>query len=220
LNSISSPIISSSWEKNDIATIGDLYTRGSINLLAVGCLVLLGIWCSVDDLFLMMPNGGEFAAGKYVILILGLAKIIEMATSINGIIIAHSKFFRFNLYVLLFLAVFNVSANLILIPRFQILGAAIATALSVFLFNILKLIFIKYQFNLQPFSQKTLLLFALSLLTWFLASFIPDTGIPVLNILLRSVFIVLFYGIGFLGMNISPDVKAYLLDFWHKINPK
>ncbi len=220
LNSISSPIISSSWEKNDLATIDDMYTRSSINLLAIGCLLLLGIWSSVDDLFLMMPKGEEYAAGKYVILILGLAKVIDMAMSINSIIIAHSKFFRFNLYALLFLAVFNVFANWFLIPRYQIVGAALATAMSVFLFNLMKLIFIKYKFNLQPFTQKTLILFALSFLTWFLATLLPNTGFLVLNILVRSLFILLFYGLFFLGLNLSPDVKNYLLGFWHKIAGK
>lgn len=220
LNSISAPLISSSWEKNDLATIDDLYRRSSINLLAIGCLILIGIWSSIDDLFSLMPKGDQFAAGKYVILILGFAKIVELATSINSIIIAHSKFFRFNLYALLFLAVFNVFANWFLIPRYQILGAALATAMSVFLFNLMKLIFIQYKFKFQPFTQKTLILFVLSFLTWFLATLIPNTGFPVLNILIRSLFILLFYGLLFLGLNLSPDVKNYLLGFWHKIAGK
>ncbi len=220
LKSIAAPIISSSWEKNDIAAIDDLYSRSSINLLAVGCLILLGIWSSIDDLFLLMPKGDQFAIGKYVILVLGLAKIIDMAASINSIIIAHSKFFRFNLYALLFLAVFNVVTNWLLIPHYQILGAALATALSVFLFNLLKLVFIKYRFNLQPFSYKTLVLFALSLFIWFLASLIPSTGIPLVNIIIRSLFILLVYGFSFLGLNISSDVNAYVSDLWQKIAGK
>jgi O-antigen/teichoic acid export membrane protein len=108
----------------------------------------------MDEIFEIIPNGERYKSGKIVILLLGLAKLFDMLTSINEYIIAYSKHFRYNLYFLLVLAVVNVVANLTLIPQFELAGAALATLLSVVLFNIFKTYFVYAKFKIHPFQRK------------------------------------------------------------------
>ena len=113
-----------------------LYQRTSINLLIVGLLLFIGIIASVGDIFSIMPNSEEMLAGVSVVLFIGLSKVVDMGTSINDQIIDYSKFYRFRLYALILLAVFNVVCNLLFIPKFQIAGAALATLASIVMYNL------------------------------------------------------------------------------------
>ena len=71
---------------------------------------------------------------------IGLAQLFNISTGVNGAIITNTKYYRFDLYTSVLLAIITVIANLLLIPRFGIDGAAMATAISIFLFNLTRLL--------------------------------------------------------------------------------
>ena len=96
--SISGPIVADSLAQNKMDHVHEIYKKSSINLFLFGTLLLLLIWVNVDSIFQIIPNGEKYTEGKIVILILGLAKLVDMVTSVNEIIIGYSKYFRFNLY--------------------------------------------------------------------------------------------------------------------------
>jgi O-antigen/teichoic acid export membrane protein len=116
-----------------------------------------------------------------------------MATGVNGEIILQSRYYRFNLISVVFLAVLIIGTNYIFIPLYGINGAAFATALSVFLWNILKFLFLWIKFRMQPFSIKTITLLLIAGVTFFAASLVPapkdEFGATILNILFRSAII-------------------------------
>lgn len=204
---IAAPIVSSSWSKNDMAEIEKIYKKSSIILLLMGFYTFLGIWTSIDDLLGLLPNSELMKSGKYVILFLGLAKIFDLATSVNNEIIAYSPKFRFNFYSLLILAVLNVILNLIFIPLYGLTGSALATFCSIGMFNLAKLFFIWFQFKMQPFSLATLKALSIVGISWAAVHFLPLEFHPVLNILIRSILLTAIYGGLTLFLNISPDVN-------------
>ncbi|MFT6335920.1 MAG: O-antigen/teichoic acid export membrane protein [Halioglobus sp.] len=212
---IASPVIAESWKNNDISNIKSIYSKSSIILTTLGLLFLIGIWSSIDDLFLLMPNGEKYAVGKYVIIILGIGKLFDLATGTNSEIIAYSKFFRFNFYAVLVLAILNVVNNFIFIPIYQINGAALATASSLLIFNLCKSAYVYYKIGLQPFSLDTLKVLIIGSLVYVLAMNIAPINIPLLDIVIRSTVI----GITFIGsiiyFNISEDLTSL---FWQAIN--
>ncbi len=204
---ISSPIIANAWKNDNVQEIQKIYTKASINVLVVGVLLLVGIWSCIDDLFLVIPNGEKFKAGKYVVLLLGIGQLFNVATSVNNQILMYSKHFRFHFLTLIILAVFNIGCNLLFIPQFEIIGAALATLCSLFLFNIIKLVFIRYKMDMQPFSWKTLQLLLIGGIIYTLVYFIPMTAYPLLNIIIKAVLITSLYGVAVLGFKISPDIN-------------
>ncbi len=207
IGQITAPILSEAFKDNDLAHVKMLYQRSSINLLIVGLLLFVGIVASAKDLFSIMPNSEELQAGYAVVVLIGFSKIIDMGTSINNQIIDYSKFYRFRLYALLLLAVFNVICNLVFIPKFQIAGAALATLASITLYNLVKFIYIKWKLDMQPFSIGTIKILAIAGITFLLAYYIPLTGKPIFDILIRSAMITIVYVPLVLYFKISSDIE-------------
>ena len=210
INQITAPILSEAFKENDITHVKMLYQRSSINLLVIGLLLFIGIVASVNDLFLLMPNGDQLSAGLAVVFFIGLSRIIDMGTSINNQIIDYSKFYRFRLYAILMLAVFNVVCNLIFIPKFQIAGAALATLASITLYNLVKFFYIMWKLDMQPFTLETIKILTVAMVVFAVAYFIPLTNNLLLNIVLRSIIIVLLYVPAIFLFRISPDIEELL----------
>lgn len=207
LSKIISPILAEALKNNDLEEVKMLYKKSALNQLIAGFYIFLGIWVSVDYLFGMMSKGDEYILGKYVIFFLGISKLIDMISGINGEIIVFSKYFRYQTWFILCLAVFNVAANLLWIPIFQINGAALATLSSLFLFNILKFILIQKKYKMHPFSINMLWVFLIGILTWALVWWMPDTSSNFLTILINSVVVTVVYGGLVLGLKLSPDIN-------------
>ncbi len=207
---IASPIISEKWIDNDVQGIESIYQKSSILLLLLGVYIFLGIWLSIDDLFLLMPNTEEMSRGKYVVFFLGIAKMIDLGTSVNSQIIAYSEKYKFNFYALMILACANIIFNLVFIPEFQMVGAAIATLCSISLFNLAKVIYLRIKFGLQPFKSKTIVLVLLATVTYFACSKIPLDFHPFWNIIIRSIVLTILYVGGAYLLKISKDFNGIM----------
>ncbi|MCB0661387.1 MAG: polysaccharide biosynthesis C-terminal domain-containing protein [Saprospiraceae bacterium] len=216
---IAQPIISKAFSENNLKEIKTIYQKSSLNLLILGIFLFLGIWSNLDDLFQIMPNTEPMKAGKWVVFFLCLAKLSDMATSVNNEVINYSKYYYYNFIAILGLGVFNVLCNLYLIPKYQIVGAAMATFISLTLFNIIKLIIIYVKFGFQPFSWKTLLLIGLGGLVYGIIWILPAYGHPVVDIIIRSGLIVAVYPLLVYKLNISEDYNSLLFDLIEKYAP-
>jgi len=204
LNQITDPVISRACEQNNLIEIENVYKQSSINLLLAGSFVFIGIWCNVHNLFSIMP---EFEEGTWVIFWLSMAKLFDMATGCNSAIIANSKFYKYTLYSNIILMVITVLSNIYFIQLYGLTGAAIATGISIFLFNTFKLLVVAIGFKIQPFSLKTLLLIGLALSTIFLQGLIQPFDNVIIDLIVRScAIILLFCPLAFL-LKISPQIN-------------
>ena len=208
INRIASPIVAENWEKENLIQIDDLYKKSSDSLLSFGIGFFLCIVILLDPLFDLMPNSSEIALGKPVVIFYCLAKIINMATSINGAIIGFSKYFRFNLYFILILGALNISMNLWLIPKYGLNGAAIATLISLGSYNILRSGFLWWKLKMHPFSSNTMKLLIIAFIVYLIGYFLPDFESAISNILYQGFIIAAIYTFVVLRLNISPDFNA------------
>lgn len=206
IESISAPIVSKAWKEKNYVHILDIYQKSALNQFLIGLLLLLGIWCSIDDLFAIMPNGEKYAGGKYVVLILGIGKLVDLVTGANHIIIGYSPYFRFNFYAVLTLGVFNILFNLLLIPPFQINGAALATMSSLVLYNVFKLVLIYWKEKLHPFTNRIGWVLMTGVFTYLVVANIPNLNTPIWNIIIKSIAITIIYLSIVLIANLSPDI--------------
>lgn len=211
LMNISSPIIADAWKREDRAHLKELYEKSSLNQFLAGWLLFLGIWAALEGLFVLMPNGEEVAAGRWVFFFLGLAKIAEMLTGVNALIIQHSRYFRFNFYSVLVLAAVNILNNLWLIPLFGMLGAAISSFLSVTLFNLAKYVFLLVKMKMNPFSKGTLIIFVTGLVALGLGYLVPvptdNVWLAIAGLAGRSVVIAGVYIGVVLYLRVSGDLN-------------
>lgn len=217
VNQIAAPIVSESFKNNDLDHIRKLYKDFSLNLLVIGLLFFICIILSIEDLISIMPKSGELTDAVAIVLIIGIAKLVDMGTSINNSIINYSKYYKFGFFALFFMAIFNIIANFLLIPAFQIVGAALATLASLIVYNLVKLIFIQWRFKMQPFSQKTLWVVLIAGVVYAICSFIPATGIAVLDIVLRSGVIIGIYTAAVLYFEISLEFRNILMGMVNRV---
>lgn len=210
---ISSPIISESFKNDDLDHIRFLYKESSLNLLVFGLLIFVCIVSSIEDLFSIMPKGDELTDGVVIVLLVGVAKLIDMATSVNNQIINYSKYYRFGFYAILFMAMFNIVFNLVLIPKYQIVGAAIATLVSMTLYNLMKMIFIQWRFKMQPFSRNTIWVLLIAVGVYALGAVVPKTQHTFLNIVIKSLVIGLVYCTLIYKLQISKELNGLIEKF-------
>jgi len=217
---IASPIVADAINRDDFAQVDDLYAKSSLNLLVFGVLFFTLVMSSILDLFALMP-GNDFNPinGYYIVLTIGLAKLLDMATSINSQIINYSKYYRFNVVAILLMALINIILNLILIPSFQVVGAAMATFLSLTLYNMIKVIFIYIRFGIQPFSMPTLAVLLIGTICFGLTALVPDTGHAISNIILKSVLLGGLYILLVIRFKVSEEFNKLWIEWrsWLRI---
>lgn len=204
---ISQPIIAQSFATGDMKNIATIYKKSSINQQLAGSLIFIGIWANLHNLFAIMPNGEAFSAGYWVVVLVGLSKLVDMTTGSNNEIINMSQFYRFNMYMMLSLALFSVVANWLLIPRFGMEGAALATLLTILVFNAVKLIFIYKKYQILPFTTKNAWLLAITAGVLYLALRIDPMESAWFDIPLRSLGITVLFGALVFFLRISEDAN-------------
>ena len=108
------------------------------------------------------------------------------------------------------MAVFVVLGNYILIPRFGMNGAAISTLLVMVVFTCIRMGYVYYYFNMQPFGWHTLYAFMLIGAFYWALTFLHLNIHPFFSIAVKSVLITLAYGFSVYLMNLSPTFRQLI----------
>jgi len=161
IEKIASPLVAEYIENRQWQQVDEIYKKTSLNQCLTGILVFGLIWLNIDVLFRILPE--EYAAGIWVVLIIGIGKMIDLITGVNGSILVNSKHYRVAFYTNLFLVFITIAANYLLIPRYGINGAAIATTLSIFFYNAVKYFYVWWKLDTQPLTARTGLLLILGI---------------------------------------------------------
>ena len=80
-----------------------------------------------------------------------------------------------------------------LIPRYGMTGAAIAAAFSVFLFNLIRFLFILLVFKIQPFSFNIVKVLVIGSIVFLLSYFLPPFTNLVMDLSIRSLLIIITF---------------------------
>ena len=206
IGAISIPLVAKAWEKQDYKQIQTLYTKSSINQLIIGGVLFLCIWLNIDEIFSLLPT--KFQGGKWVVFYIAIAQLFSMANGVNGTIIVNSKYYRYDLYTNVILVFVTIATNYLLIPEYGIDGAAMATAISVLLFNLIRLILLKVKMNMHPFSLQTIKTIVLLFVMFFTLDFLPNSSYAFVDIIWKSIVVVILFIPSVIYFNLSEDITA------------
>lgn len=184
---ISMPILSKSWKRKKMDEIGVLYQKTSATQYLLGGIILVLMWSSIENFYQLQRP--EYAEGKFVFLILGIAKLVNMLFGVNGQIISISKFYRFDTTTAIILGLLTIVTNYLFIPKWGIEGAAIATGATIVGFNLVRFVFVLVKLKLQPFSSKTVIITVLLTIGFGVNEFIPHLQNIYIDSILRSVLL-------------------------------
>jgi O-antigen/teichoic acid export membrane protein len=115
--------------------------------------------------------------------------------------------------VLLFgvlLVLLMIGLNMLLIPIYGITGSAMATLISVIIYNTIKLLFIVKKMNLYPFGPATVKSFGIITVILALFYFWEFPFIPEINIVLKSILITIVYVFLNYRLQISADINSLI----------
>lgn len=213
MHQITYPLTAELLNTKDVQGLEQLYKRSSLNLLFASGLLFLLIVLNLEDLYTLLPE--NYRGGFYVVFLIGLAKVFDSFLGNANAILYNSKYYRAVLLFGILLALVTIILNLILIPKLGLEGAALASVIAIFGFNLVKLIFVYQKFRITPFQKGTLWVLILMTVTGVLFYVIPFSFQPLINIALSSVLMILFYlGLAY-RFQLSPQFSG-VLDHWLK----
>jgi len=207
LSSVAMPLISQYFEKNEVKNIATIYQKTALNQLIVGTLLLIGVAINLDNIYELMPKKEIYEAGRWVVIFVGVGKLADMAFGPSSEIVVLSKYFWFNIVLIIVLAGTTIVANNILIPIYGIDGAAVSIAFAIIMFNTVKYFFIWITMKIQLFNLATLIVLGISAATVGVNYFIPKLDNNFIGLVVRSGIVTIVYGGLILLTKVSPEVN-------------
>ena len=138
VNGIAAPMIAEYYHKNDLVGLRALIHKiGVFNFLLSVPIFLIIL---LAPTFLLGLFGEEYVNGKMILLTLSFGQVAFALSGPVMYILTMTKHEKMALYIMYVTAGINLIGNLVLIPLLGLQGAAIATAITTFLWNILAVI--------------------------------------------------------------------------------
>lgn len=208
MHQITYPMTAALLNGKDREGLAVLYRKSSLTLFIVSGLIFILIILNLEDLYLLLPE--NYRGGFYIVLLIGLARVFDALLGNNNAILYNSDYYRAILWLGVLLAVLTVFLNWVLIPKIGITGAALATFMAVFVYNLLKVVYVKIKLGLQPFSRDTFKVFLLLGGVILLFFYLQFPFHPLINITLKSLLIAVVYTAVLYRFRISEDVYNLL----------
>lgn len=199
LFTIYAPQVSALIKNSEWNTLQMKYSETAKLLFFIGAVILGCVLVAAEPFFSLMPTSEKLLPLLPVIYILGTNVLFNMATGFNSEIISYSKYYKFNIIAVFVLVFLNVGLNYYFLTQtdFGIIGVAIASLISMTLFNLSKLVFIYSKFKILPFNfdyvKLIIVVSVLALVTYLLPDFFYGFFNAILKcicFILSSVFIV------------------------------
>lgn len=156
LNAIVQPEISESVKNNNIDHAEKLCKSVSLHLMFSSAFIFFIIWINIDVLFMLLSNGADYETGKTVVLILGIAKILNSTLFVGSSALNYSKYYYWSFVFTVMLTTMAITLNVLLIPRFGMNGAALSSMFSYSTFYLCLLLMVRWKMGISIFSKAQL----------------------------------------------------------------
>jgi O-antigen/teichoic acid export membrane protein len=220
LNAIAPIRFGQLWAKNDMVGLNNLYHKTSQNQLIISGFVYASLLSVMPAIFELMPNGDTFSTGYLVVVWLGLAHFTQLSFGDSGRILFYSDHYKYNFYFLVLMLFLVISLNRLLIPTYGLSGAGFATFLSQLILNIIRWLFLKKKYGLEPFNHSSIKAFSLFMLciiyVFAILNFI-ETGNVFINSSIAFVPVLAGYFILIRYTDIAVDLKDRLTIYIAKV---
>ena len=215
MQQITIPITAKDMNENNMVEVEKLYQQSSINLLVVGGLFFLLINLNIVDMYELI-NKPQFTKGIWVVLIISISKLMELALGTGNAILVNSNYYKIFFYLSLAMAATVIGLNKWLISLIGIDGAALATLIVTILYSVIKIFYIQAKFKIQPFTIKTLKIGGIIAIVFFIFYFLNFNFHPIVNMLLKGVLITILYLIMIKKFHISKELDTLLVNYLNK----
>ena len=212
--------LSKAWKDKNMALLQKVYQRSSINQLIFACAIFLLIWMNFTDGINTFGVKATYLDAGWVFFILGLTKIVDMGTGVNTQIIATSTYWKFELISGVILLLLMLPLTYILTKQYGIIGPAIATLISITIYNIIRILFLWKKFKLFPLTIHSLYTVLLAAACYGICYFSFKDMHGLMGMLVRSATFILLYTTGAIYMKLSPDIQPVIQSIQKRLGLK
>lgn len=234
LGAIAKPQISQAMADNNIAEVDSICKSVSLHQFLVGFFIFLIIWINIDLVYDLMPNGDVYRAGKLVVFVLCISRLINSTLNVGITVLSYSKIYYYSLFFTILLTVLAWYLNMRLVPVWGMNGAAFATLIAYLVHYILLLILIRLKIGTSPIELKhslvilvMFILFALNHLWTVKASayvigYFGDLAIgkiaigPVLNGAIKTILIIIIGIASVYFLKVSRPINEMIEKMWKR----
>ncbi|MBJ2176438.1 polysaccharide biosynthesis C-terminal domain-containing protein [Aureibaculum sp. A20] len=209
MQQIINPLTAKELNNNNLEEVLSLYKKSSITLLVAGGLLFLLINLNIQDLYALI-NKPEYAVGGMIVLMISISEMYKLALGTNGAILTNSDHYRVFFYFSIAMALSVIFLNKWLIVILGIDGAALATLIVVLVFSTIKIIYIQVKMNMQPFTNKTIVILIVILVLFFAFYFIDLPFHAMVNMIIKSITVTVIYTLTVYKFRISEDVNGLI----------
>ena len=217
--SIVGPIIARNFKIGDLKSTAAIYRQSSETLFVVAILILGGVYISLEGLLIITGKFDVLWPLRMCFVLLAFGILLNVTIAINELIITNSPYYRFSFYSIAFLSVVNLGLNLVLIPEFGILGAAMATAFSLGTYNGIKCFYVYFRFGIRPFTTVHFKVIIIAFIVFVIVWFIPNVTNPYLNIMIHSGLFGLIMTSSLIYFKVSENISDLWVDLRKFILP-
>ncbi|MGG5210127.1 lipopolysaccharide biosynthesis protein [Chryseobacterium sp. MIQD13] len=199
LFNISAPIISKTLADGDMEELDRFHKKTSLSLYFLGAVLFSCIMVGFPYLTEFMPkNGTMLREYEPVVWIWGSAVLIDLATGFNGNIISLSKYYRFNILIMLLLAGLTVGLNYYFIKNtdLKLIGIALSTAISLTTYNVIKVAFNYFVFKVSPLTIEMIFVSIICTLAITVAIVLPNFNNNFINLVYKPAVVLILIYIG------------------------
>nr|WP_294900905.1 hypothetical protein [uncultured Pedobacter sp.] len=215
---ISFPSIAKSYFNKEIDVLKKLVVTNSIYGFSLALYVFLMVWINIDFIYVLIPNGNAYSAGKYVFLILGIGRLADISIGSIGQLLTVSKSYVFTLYSSVIISIVSVILGYYLTKSFGIYGSASAISFCIVLSVIYQLIIVRWKIGVTPYNSnflRLLFIFPIILVVNLLINSLVESNF--LSFLLKSSLSTgIFFGYMWY-FKISEEINFILKSVYFKI---
>jgi len=184
-----------------------------------GLLIFLIISTSPSEILQLF--GKDFILGKNSLLVLALGQLVNVAVGATGFMLIMTNREKLESLNAICVLILNIILNFILIPKFGILGAAIASATSLSLINIVRIIEIRFSLKIHPFNLKFLKGLGAGIISFLLVLMLKNYLLfnlsYLINLILSSLFILIIFAIFLLLFKLEKEDKFIIKKIKNKL---
>ncbi|MFH1313851.1 MAG: flippase [Candidatus Eisenbacteria bacterium] len=148
---IFSPVIADLWERNNLEELKSTFKTVSKWVFSIGLPVFIVLMVFAPSLLSVF--GPEFAGAATTLRLMAVGQILTVIIGPLGYLLAMTGRQKLNLVNAIALAAVNVVLNIVMIPRWGIAGAGLASTISVVAINLARLIQVKRIYGFTPFRR-------------------------------------------------------------------
>lgn len=220
LSTIFAPMIADLYHRQEISRIEELYrinTKWGLYLITPFFLAL----CFIPQEFMIAIFGPAYVSGWIPLLLLATTQVVNVGTGAVGYILImtghQNDWFTISGIIMLLSAVLNF----LLIPRYGMNGAAIASAISISLIYIVGLIRIRRSLAIWPYDRRYLKGVGAALVTalaLFAVFWIFGNLSPLILVLLSAVISYVVFGIVLLLLGLDREDWQFIKVITQRLN--